>query len=169
MLYSYGLTKWKGTEDYRPYDYLTRAEAAKFMVEFADNVLCRTTTRTYDNNFSDMAGTNNSLVPFIQKAYEYNIFNGDNKEATSNVSTTFRPTDRINNDELTAIMIRLVTNSIMQEYLGGNWVQPYTAKLNQLTKTSSLDKSGRGNIAEVIYDVYRNNTYISQSGGYIIQ
>ena len=117
MLYSYGLTTWKGTQDYRPYDYLTRAEAAKFMVEFADNVLCRTTTRTYDNNFSDIGTTNATLIPFIQKAYEYNIFNGDHTDATSDISTTFRPTDRINNDELTAIMIRLVTNSILEESL----------------------------------------------------
>ena len=117
MLYSYGLTTWKGTQDYRPYDYLTRAEAAKFMVEFADNVLCRTTTRSYDNNFSDIGATNATLIPFIQKAYEYNIFNGDHTDATSNISTTFRPSDRINNDELTAIMIRLVTNSILEESL----------------------------------------------------
>ena len=117
MLYSYGLTTWKGTQDYRPYDYLTRAEAAKFMVEFADNVLCRTTNRSYNNNFSDIAGTDSSLLPFIQKAYEYNIFNGDHNDATSFQSTTFRPTARINNDELTAIIVRLVTNSILEESL----------------------------------------------------
>lgn len=169
MLYSYGLTTWKGTQDYRPYNYLTRAEAAKFMVEFADNVLCRTTTRTYDNNFSDIGAIDSSLIPFIQKAYEYNIFNGDHTDATSDISTTFRPSDRINNDELTAIMIRLVTNSIIQESLGGDWAEPYMTKLNQYTTTSSLDNTGRGNIAEVIYDVYRNNTYTSQSGGYVIQ
>ena len=41
MLYSYELTKWQGIRDYRPFDYLTREEAARFMVEFAENVLCR--------------------------------------------------------------------------------------------------------------------------------
>ena len=52
MLYSYELTKWQGIRDYRPFDYLTREEAARFMVEFAENVLCRKKTRTYNNNFS---------------------------------------------------------------------------------------------------------------------
>ena len=74
MLYSYGLTSWRGTADYGPTMELTRAQAAKFMVAFAQHVLCRERTRIYDNQFSDLDSADQTLVNWIQDAYEYKIF-----------------------------------------------------------------------------------------------
>ena len=166
MLFSYELTQWQGTEDYRPFDYLTREEAARFMVEFAQNVLCRKPTRSYDNNFSDLDSSNPTLTKFIRESYDYGIFNGDN--TWEGTSTTFRPKDRISNDELTAIMIRLVTSIIIPES-GDDWAAPYRIQLASYAKVSSFNNSGRGNIAEVIYDLYRNNSYALKNIGYVIQ
>ena len=161
MLYSYQLTKRQGTRDYRPFDYLTREEAARFMVEFAQNVLCRKPTRSYNNNFSDINNANPTLTKFIRESYNYGIFNG-------NSDGTFRPNDRITNDELSAIMVRLVTNSILDEPEWDRAAQ-YRSTLSQYAQISILNNEGRWNIAEVIYDLYRNNTYILNKNGYIIQ
>ena len=167
MLYSYELTKWQGTRDYRPFDYLTREEAARFMVEFAENVLCRKKTRTYNNNFSDLWWSNPTLTRFIRESYEYEIFNGD-KGVDDQYSTTFRPQDRISKNELAAIMVRLVTNTILEEP-ETDWSQHYRIQLNKYARLTQLNDRGRGNIAEVMYDLYRNNTYILQDVWYVIQ
>ena len=161
ILYSYQLTKRQGTRDYRPFDYLTREEAARFMVEFAQNVLCRKPTRSYNNNFSDINNANPTLTKFIRESYNYGIFNG-------NSDGTFRPNDRITNDELSAIMVRLVTNSMLDEPEWDRAAQ-YRSTLSQYAQISILNNEGRWNIAEVIYDLYRNNTYILNKNGYIIQ
>ena len=168
MIYSYELTRWQGTADYRPFDYLTREESARFMVEFAQKVLCRTKTRSYNNNFSDLDSSNPTLTKFIKESYEYEIFNGDKKEEY-NDSTTFRPTDRISNDELTAIMVRLVMNTILEEPVWWSWSDPYKIELMKYAKVSKLNDRGRGNIAEVIYDLYRNNQYELKDIWYVIK
>jgi len=41
------LTKFTNTDAYRPNDGIKRYEAAKMLVEFASNVLCRQKTATY--------------------------------------------------------------------------------------------------------------------------
>ncbi len=161
MLYSYELTRWQGTVDYRPYDYLTREEAARFMVEFAQNVLCRKETRIYANNFSDIETSNPTLTKFIRESYNYGIFNG-------NSDGTFRPTDRITNDELAAIMVRLVTNSMLHEPKN-DWAEEYRKALSSYATVSRLDDRGRGNIAEVMYDLYKNNEYVLKDVGYVVK
>ena len=45
----------------------------------------------------------------------------------------------------------------------------YKRQLSQYAQISILNNEGRWNIAEVIYDLYRNNTYILNKNGYIIQ
>jgi hypothetical protein len=77
MLYSYGLTRWRGTADFAPTRKITRQEAARFMVEFAVNVLCRKPTYSYTNQFTDIANADPTLTPYIKQSYEYKIFHGD--------------------------------------------------------------------------------------------
>ncbi len=168
MLYSYGLTMWQWTKDYRPYDGLTREEAAKFMVEFARNVLCREKTRTYNNRFSDLKWVNPILSNFIQEAYEFEIFEGD-KDINNDGITTFRPTDRISDDEIATIMVKLVThNKYQDQMLWTDRASFYRTKLEHYTN-ANLNNSGRWNIAEVIYDMYKNNIYILEDIGYVIE
>lgn len=112
MLYNYQLTRWQGDADFRPYSTLTREEAARFMVEFAEKVLCRTKTRKYDGRFVDIGVSNPTLTPFIRASYEYEIFNGDKSDTTT---TTFRPKDRLSEEELVVIIVRLITNEILEE------------------------------------------------------
>jgi len=159
---------WRGTEDYKPYDGLTREQAAKFMVEFARNVLCREKTKIYDNRFSDLKWTNPTLSNFIKEAYEFEIFEGD-RDTDDDGSTTFRPTDRISDNELATIIVKLVThNRYQDQVLWDNRASFYRTKLEDYTRVN-LNNSGRGNIAEVIYDMYRNNTYILNDVGYVVK
>ena len=74
VLYAYGLTRYNGTLDFRPTSQITRQEAARFFVQFAKNILCRTPHLTYTNNFSDIAGADSTLLQSIKESYEYGIF-----------------------------------------------------------------------------------------------
>ena len=166
MLYSYELTRWQGTRDYRPFDYLTREEAARFMVEFAINVLCRKPNRSYADNFTDIADANPTLISYIRKSYEYDIFHGDQVDEKSKTSTTFRPLDKISRDEIIATMVRLVTN----EYNEGEWesrASHYKSFLRRYV-TAQLNSNSRQDIAVTIYDLYRNNEYHMEDIGYVI-
>ena len=71
---TYELTRYNGTEDYRPTSYIRRDEAARLFSTFARNVLCRTPSLTYSDQFSDLGNADQSLVPYIKDAYELGIF-----------------------------------------------------------------------------------------------
>ena len=115
MLYSYQLTRWQGTKDFAPERSLTRQEAARFMTEFATNVLCRKPSRSYAHQFTDLGDADPTLLPYIYKSYDYLIFNGDGNPNGDKAQTTFRPYDLITVDELSAILTRLVKNHTMEE------------------------------------------------------
>ncbi len=168
MLYSYSLTKWQGTKDFAPERSLTREEAARFMTEFATNVLCRKASRSYNDHFTDLEKANPELLPYIKKSYEYLIFNGDKNADGKKEKTTFRPKELITVGELSAIMTRLVRNELLEEV---EWdrARNYRSYINAITPKSDLSNQVRGTVAEVIYDVYRNNSYEFKDIGYVIK
>ena len=168
MLYSYSLTKWQGTKDFAPERSLTREEAARFMTEFATNVLCRKASRTYNDHFTDLEKVNPELLPYIKKSYEYLIFNGDSNAEGKKEKTTFRPKELITVGELSAIMTRLVRNELLEEV---EWdrARNYKLYISSITPKSHLVNEIRGTVAEVIYDVYRNNSYEFKDIGYVIK
>lgn len=168
MLYSYQLTKWQGTRDFAPERSLTREEAARFMTEFATNVLCRKPSRIYTANFTDLEDADPTLIPYIKKSYEYLIFNGDDNADGKKEHTKFRPRDLVSVNELAAIMTRLVRNELMEE-VKGDWARNYKLYLSSITPKTALVDDIRGNIAEVIYDLYRNNAYELKEVGYVIK
>ena len=168
MLYSYSLTKWQGTKDFAPERSLTREEAARFMTEFATNVLCRKASRTYNDHFTDLEKVNPELLPYIKKSYEYLIFNGDSNAEGKKEKTTFRPKELITVGELSAIMTRLVRNELLEE-VKGDRSKNYRTYINTITPKSDLKNEVRGTVAEVIYDLYRNNSYELKDIGYVIK
>ena len=168
MLYSYSLTKWQGTKDFAPERSLTREEAARFMTEFATNVLCRKASRSYNDHFTDLEKVNPELLPYIKKSYEYLIFNGDSNPEGKKEKTTFRPKELITVGELSAIMTRLVRNELLEE-VQGDRSKNYRTYINAITPKSDLKNEVRGTVAEVIYDLYRNNSYELKDIGYVIK
>ena len=168
MLYSYQLTRWQGTRDFAPERSLTRQEAARFMTEFATNVLCRKPSRNYANQFTDLGDADPTLLPYIYKSYDYLIFNGDANPNGDKVKTTFRPYDLITVDELSAIITRLVKNQTMEEPAEDR-ARNYRNYIGSIASKSALKNDIRWTVAEVIYDLYRNNDYELKEVGYVIK
>lgn len=159
MLYSYGLTTISGTLDFEPSRDLTRAEAAKFFVNFAQNVLCRKKINTYDDRFIDISSSHTDLQTNIKLSYEYGIFYGYEW-------WYFKPDDIISRDEIIAVMMRLITNKY-DDMTWDNRADNYKKTLSSHT-TVSLDDTTRSSIALVLYDIYKNNKYTLEDIGYII-
>ena len=168
MLYSYQLTRWQGTRDFAPERSLTRQEAARFMTEFATNVLCRKPSRSYADQFTDLGDADPTLLPYIYKSYDYLIFNGDANPNGDKVKTTFRPYDLITVDELSAIITRLVKNQTMEEPTEDR-ARNYRHYIGSIASKSALKNDIRWIVAEVIYDLYRNNDYELKEVGYVIK
>ena len=137
MLYSYQLTRWQGTRDFAPERSLTRQEAARFMTEFATNVLCRKPSRSYADQFTDLGDADPTLLPYIYKSYDYLIFNGDANPNGDKAKTTFRPYDLITVDELSAIITRLVKNEILEED-PQDWARNYRNYISSIASNSAL-------------------------------
>jgi uncharacterized delta-60 repeat protein len=168
LFYSYSLTKRQWTKDYRPFDTITREEAARFFVEFAKNVLCRKPNTTYTAQFSDLADADDTLESFIKASYEFGIFHGDGGSALSaDQPRTFRPKALMTQDELAAVIVRLVTNEYDETWWDDR-SESYKTFLTQHAKTT-LQSSKRENIAEVVYDIYRWNEYVREDIGYVIK
>ena len=168
MLYSYQLTRWQGTRDFAPERSLTRQEAARFMTEFATNVLCRKPSRSYADQFTDLGDADPTLLPYIYKSYDYLIFNGDANPNGDKAKTTFRPYDLITVDELSAIITRLVKNEIFEED-SEDRARNYRNYIGSISSKSALKDDIRWTVAEVIYDLYRNNDYELKEVGYVIK
>ena len=168
MLYSYQLTRWQGTKDFAPERSLTRQEAARFMTEFATNVLCRKPSRSYADQFTDLGDADPTLLPYIYKSYDYLIFNGDANPNGDKEKTTFRPYDLITVDELSAIITRLVKNEILEE-APEDRARNYRNYIGSIASKSALKNDIRWTVAEVIYDLYRNNDYELKEVGYVIK
>ena len=160
MLYSYWLTTIPGTLDFWPNRNITRAEAAKFLVQFAQNVLCRQKIQTYNNRFKDIDNMHPDLQKNIKLSYEYGIFYGSEW-------WLFRPDDMISRDELIATTIRLLTTRY-DDLTWSNWVDNYKNTLSSKT-TISLIGTTRINITEVIYNLYKENNFILEDSGYILE
>ena len=168
MLYSYQLTRWQGTRDFAPERSLTRQEAARFMTEFATNVLCRKPSRSYADQFTDLGDADPTLLPYIYKSYDYLIFNGDGNPNGDKATTTFRPNDLITVDELSAIITRLMKNQTMEEPTQDR-ARNYRNYIGSIASKSALKNDIRWTVAEVIYDLYRNNDYELKEVGYVIK
>ena len=168
MLYSYQLTRWQGTKDFAPERSLTRQEAARFMTEFATNVLCRKPSRSYAHQFIDLGDADPTLLPYIYKSYDYLIFNGDGNPNGDKAQTTFRPYDLITVDELSAILTRLVKNHTMEEPAEDR-ARNYRNYISSIASNSALKNDIRWTVAEVLYDLYRNNAYDLKEVGYVIK
>ena len=135
------------------------------MTEFAENVLCRKKYKKYNNNFTDIAWVDPTLKPYIIDSYEYGIFKWDG----SGAQTTFRPKDIITKNELSAILIRLITNEFYAETTKWDWSKMYRWELDNYLRGVALSSVSRGNVAEVIYSLYKDNDYVLRDIWYVVK
>lgn len=160
MLYRYGLTSMRGTADFGPTRTMTREEAARFLVGFATNILCRTPVRTYSGQFSDLAQADERLAAYVQQAYAFGIFYGDREHA-------FRPKEAITSDELAAGIVRLLTGK-NDDADGADWARHYRVFL--ATRISPMPQdTRRDHVALILYALYRRQAFEWSSNGYFIR
>jgi len=64
------MTIFNDIDTFQPTSYLTRQQAAKIFSNFAMNVLCREPDTSLQPSYSDIDNTNETLQPYIIKAYQ---------------------------------------------------------------------------------------------------
>lgn len=62
-----------------------------------------------------------------------------------------------------------MVRSTFLEEKEADWAWEYRAMLQGYAKTTYIENITRGNIAELMYDVYKNNMYERTEKGYVIK
>ncbi|HMT01480.1 MAG TPA: hypothetical protein PKD96_00080 [Candidatus Absconditabacterales bacterium] len=125
-----GLTQYTNVEDYRPFELLTREQSAKMIGQLfkalkigsGENNLCE---------FSDLAGSDQSLVEHIYFVCKIGVFRGaENK---------FFPLQTLTKAQVTAVLVRMFEGKLSSETGMPRW-QLYFQKAQRigLTKETSL-------------------------------
>lgn len=97
-LHSNNLTKYSQVEDFRPFDNISRWEAAKFLAEFAE---LQGLEKTYNScTFSDIDTYDYTLVPYIKEVCAYGLMKWS--------EWRFRPEGNITEAEALTTVIRSV-------------------------------------------------------------
>lgn len=99
------LTKYDSVDEYRPTSNLTRQEAAKFYVEFVENVLWEDMNQTNNDNcnFEDIDDADPSLKDYIIKACNYGIMKWSNWK--------FKPNQQMSKAEALAVLVRAMQDN----------------------------------------------------------
>ena len=164
LMNAYGLTSYSDTDAYNPDSWLKRNEAAKILVNFAKNVLCRQPKDTYKEwMYKDIAGTDATLLPYIKLAYEYGIMKWGKWK--------FRPLDRISKQEFIAGMMRILLNSYLAEWNSNDWYKNYeTVFADYGLKTLVLTDTtiNRYDMSKLFYKIYYSDAYYPTDGGYVL-
>lgn len=90
------LTKYNVISDFRPHEYITREQSAKFFTEFGKIIWLNKWSENCA--FTDISNADYSLIPFIVEACQYNLLKWSQQE--------FRPFDNITKAEALTVVIR---------------------------------------------------------------
>ncbi len=134
---------------------VTREQFAKYIVQFAKNVLCRNARISDVPRYSDIGSADATLTSYIIEAYKYWLMMWD----WSNGQWTFRPKSLISSKEIMTIMVRLLIDAELDED-GDVWYENYQSAANEMWISKYFSTWGsallyRKNIAVMFYDMYR--------------
>lgn len=96
-MYDSGLTSYNTVDSFRPYDNLTREQAAHFFVNFAETTLGMEAEGDAPN-YTDMDDVDHTLADSVEKAYQLGLMRGSDNE--------FRPTANITRAEFLTVAVR---------------------------------------------------------------
>ena len=121
------LTKFSDVDDFRPSDSITRAEASKFITNYAGLI----GLEKWDNscNFRDTVGFDTTLTPYIQDACEYGLFRGNNGN--------FLPRNSITEAEALVVIVRSLEG--MMDESGTPWYGAYYDRAYELSIIEDAD------------------------------
>lgn len=97
-MYKNWLTNYNNISDYMGNDYLTREQASKIFVKFA-NLFWKFNDLAKTNIFSDIKNSDKSLLPYINQAYGMSIINWKNNK--------FMPFNKLTQAQAIAIAVRI--------------------------------------------------------------
>ena len=164
LLQAYWLTRFTDTDSFKPLNGLKRYEAAKMLVEFARNVLCREKIKIFDNQYNDIATVDPTLKPYIIEAFEFGILKWSNGR--------FNPLETITKKEFVAAVMRMFTNENMDvEWAWNNWDQEYVTLFNELKLDRELwiwNTIERYDVSKILYKLYHNESYEYREAWYYI-
>ncbi|MCX6822502.1 MAG: S-layer homology domain-containing protein [candidate division SR1 bacterium] len=98
-MYDNGLTSYNTLAGFMGDNYLTREQASKFFVKFA-NKLGKTDDAHINNKFTDIGKANSTLISYIGSAYSMGIMNGKNNK--------FMPSFKLTQAQAIAVIIRII-------------------------------------------------------------
>lgn len=136
-LHSIGMTKFDQLKDFLPSNLITRAEASKFFVKFAEQQkLAKTVNDETTCTFSDIQKYQKSdLHQTMIQSCLYGLFNGSQGK--------FNPDGNLTNGEAIAVLIRMLEGKKLDETSPQHWALSYLVKtkdlrliLNQLASAS---------------------------------
>lgn len=96
FLYDNGLTSFNTSAGFRPYDSITREQAAKFGAQFMENVRGIEPTMDPLCTFSDADQVTSALLPYVRQLCWHGIVSGGK----------FRPADILTRAEGIAFVVR---------------------------------------------------------------
>jgi hypothetical protein len=115
-LYDNWLTKFNEPEKFRPYDNITRQQAAKFFSVLAESKYWyKYNTEINGCYFNDSKEFDNTLSDFVNMSCKLGLFKG--------VKGNFEPNRNMSNAEAVTVMTRLLTN--IKDWWWENWYKPY--------------------------------------------
>lgn len=113
-MYSNGLTKYNTETEYRPNDYVTRWEIAKFFVQYAK---LKNLTKVNTNcSFWDIANYDSTLQPFIIEACNYGLMKWS--------QWNFRPNVNLTEAEAVTVIARTLFG-LQNENANPRWTEYY--------------------------------------------
>lgn len=124
------LTKFTNTDDFRPTDSITRAEASKFVSNYAGLLWIEKEDSHCD--FYDIVGFDTTLIPYIQDACEYGLFRGNNGN--------FLPRNSITEAEALVVIVRSLEG--MMDESGSPWYGAYYDRAYELSIIGDADGIG---------------------------
>lgn len=134
-MYENGLTKYNSVDAFRPFDTLTREQAAKFFSVFAEKVL-GATPADVEAEFTDLDSADPTLEAFIVTSFQMGLFKGSNG--------MFMPKEPLTKAAALTVLVRAM-EGVMDEDVDPWWANYFEkARALGLTKETNvyaLDRS----------------------------
>lgn len=126
------LTKYKTVEEFRPYEILTREQAAKIVWQFANKIMNKSEDNSRSCDFKDINQADSSLAKHIISSCKMWIFRWTSE-------WTYIPLWSITKAEALAVIVRMFKNNLLDESKNPRYLNYYLqAKKLWLTKESNI-------------------------------
>ena len=130
-----GLTQYNTVDAFRPFDNLTREQAAHFFAEFATSTLQMEVDESIEVDLDDMDQADHTLVDSIETAYRLGIMRGSDG--------VFRPTDNVTRAEFLTVAVRTLDGD-KNETMDPWWTEYFdTARELGLTQETNVHNQDR--------------------------